>query len=333
MGSFFGSGWSSPSSSFVLVWLLCWNLSTMGDPAGIWNPGGTAFSITAACSCHSMTINGLVVWFPDLGNEPRPQLWERGIITTRPSGLANLREKSAAVKTGYTSCKSFTWYLWHFSVIIVSSTFPNVTQLGKGKARGYGYSKSSLKAASGSDAPHSQHFLIGVILLIQLHVSPFSDWSPQLTKTLSPRPVMFSSDSTGAGLPSSLPVVLVSSPQVTLMLTSRWQLLSGQSPHPHRAEAVTIVEVFFYHVVSPINFPVSHFLNHCTDVGQEKIYPHSEQVFKHSNRDHDFFLWIIYIFLWFVVFISYLIILSITFWIFAQIPPGHELNDNINSNS
>ena len=37
----------------------------MGDPAGIWNSGGIAFSLTATRSCHSMTADRPVVWFPD----------------------------------------------------------------------------------------------------------------------------------------------------------------------------------------------------------------------------------------------------------------------------
>ena len=36
-----------------------------GDPAGIWNPGGIAFSITATRSLHSMTTGRWVVWLPD----------------------------------------------------------------------------------------------------------------------------------------------------------------------------------------------------------------------------------------------------------------------------
>ena len=46
------------------------NLSTMGDPASIWNPGGVAFSITATRSCHSMTIDKWVMWFPDWETNP-----------------------------------------------------------------------------------------------------------------------------------------------------------------------------------------------------------------------------------------------------------------------
>ena len=81
MASFFRSG------SFFLVWKLHWNLSTMGDPAGIWNTSGRAFSSQASCSCHSITTDRWVVWFPPLGNEPRTWHLELQILTTRPSGL------------------------------------------------------------------------------------------------------------------------------------------------------------------------------------------------------------------------------------------------------
>ena len=53
-----------------LVWKLCWNLSTKGDPAGIWNTGDVAFSITATCSRHSVTANRCVVWFADWEMNP-----------------------------------------------------------------------------------------------------------------------------------------------------------------------------------------------------------------------------------------------------------------------
>ena len=62
---FSGSGWLGPSSQSVLVWKLSWSLSTMGDPASIWNTSGITFSITATHSCHSMTTDRGVVWFPD----------------------------------------------------------------------------------------------------------------------------------------------------------------------------------------------------------------------------------------------------------------------------
>lgn len=62
--NFFRSGLPGPSSYSVVVWRLCWNLSTMGDPAGLWNTCGIAVSITATGSCHSMTNDKWVVWFP-----------------------------------------------------------------------------------------------------------------------------------------------------------------------------------------------------------------------------------------------------------------------------
>ena len=77
--SFFGSRWPGPSQS-VLVWELCWNLSTMGDPAGIWNVSDTVFSITATPSCHSMTTERPVVWFSDLEMNPGPQWWGRWLL-------------------------------------------------------------------------------------------------------------------------------------------------------------------------------------------------------------------------------------------------------------
>ena len=64
-GQFFWK-WVARSLFLVcLVWKLRWDLSTMGDPGGIWNTGGTAFSITATCSCHSRTTDRRVVWFSD----------------------------------------------------------------------------------------------------------------------------------------------------------------------------------------------------------------------------------------------------------------------------
>ena len=65
VANFFRSRWPGPSSESVLVWKHHWNLSTMGDPAGIWNTGGIAFNITATGSRHSMTADRWVVWFPD----------------------------------------------------------------------------------------------------------------------------------------------------------------------------------------------------------------------------------------------------------------------------
>ena len=65
MANFSRSGWPSPSSWSVSVWKLRWNLSTRGDPAGIRNTSGVAFSITATHSYHRMTTDRWVVWFPD----------------------------------------------------------------------------------------------------------------------------------------------------------------------------------------------------------------------------------------------------------------------------
>ena len=48
----------------VCLSLLHWNLSTMGGFAGIWNTSGITFGITATCSCHSMTTDRWVMWFP-----------------------------------------------------------------------------------------------------------------------------------------------------------------------------------------------------------------------------------------------------------------------------
>ena len=50
--------------SFFLVFLsleTSWNLSTMGDSAGIWNTGGIAFIITARRSHYNTTTNWQVV--------------------------------------------------------------------------------------------------------------------------------------------------------------------------------------------------------------------------------------------------------------------------------
>ena len=53
------------------LFLVCLSLEVLlkpvhhGDPAGIWNTSGIAFSITATRSRHSMTTNRRVVWFPD----------------------------------------------------------------------------------------------------------------------------------------------------------------------------------------------------------------------------------------------------------------------------
>ena len=91
---FIGFSWSVFSEVggqvlLCLVLKLCWNLSTMGDPAGIWNTGGKAFSITATRSRHSMTtvrqMGDVVPW---LGNKPRPRQWEHLIVNTRSPGLA-----------------------------------------------------------------------------------------------------------------------------------------------------------------------------------------------------------------------------------------------------
>ena len=68
MASFFRSGQVLLPS--LLVWKLHWNLSTMGDPAGIWNTSGIAFSITATHNGYSMTTDRQVVWFPDLETNP-----------------------------------------------------------------------------------------------------------------------------------------------------------------------------------------------------------------------------------------------------------------------
>ena len=88
MANFFKSGWSGPSSYSVLVWKLHWKLSTMGDPAGVWNTGGIAFSITA-------TQTATAVWQPTDGwcgsltrKQPRLWPWEHQILSTRPPQLA-----------------------------------------------------------------------------------------------------------------------------------------------------------------------------------------------------------------------------------------------------
>ena len=61
-----------------------WNLSTMGDPASIWNTSGIAFSVTATGSRHRMVTDrrqcGSLIGFL--------QQWEHQILTTTPPGLA-----------------------------------------------------------------------------------------------------------------------------------------------------------------------------------------------------------------------------------------------------
>ena len=47
-----------------------WNLSIMGDPAGIWNTSGISFSITATGSHNSITTDRWLVWFPDWERTP-----------------------------------------------------------------------------------------------------------------------------------------------------------------------------------------------------------------------------------------------------------------------
>ena len=74
-------GSQGPFSCSVLVWKLHWNLSTMSDSTSIWNTSGTAFSITAIHSYHSMTTDRQVVWSQSR-NKPRLQDWEQGISTT-----------------------------------------------------------------------------------------------------------------------------------------------------------------------------------------------------------------------------------------------------------
>ena len=70
MASFFGSGQPGPSSYSVLIWKLPWNLSTVGNPAGIWNTSGKAFSITATHSHESIRTSRWVVWLSDQETNP-----------------------------------------------------------------------------------------------------------------------------------------------------------------------------------------------------------------------------------------------------------------------
>ena len=68
-----------------LVWKLCSNLSTMGDPVGIWNTGGTAFSITAtAATTVRQPTDG---WCGSLtGKLTGLRQWDCQLLTTRPPG-------------------------------------------------------------------------------------------------------------------------------------------------------------------------------------------------------------------------------------------------------
>ena len=77
---FIGFSWSilsevSGRSFFLvyLVWKLPGNLCIVGDPAGIQNTGGIAFSITPTLSHHNVTTNRQVMWFPDQEMSPRPR--------------------------------------------------------------------------------------------------------------------------------------------------------------------------------------------------------------------------------------------------------------------
>ena len=89
-GQFFQS-WGARSSFLIcLAWKLCWNLSTMGDPAGIWNTGGAAFSITATRSHQGMTSDRQVVWFPNLETNPSLQQGEYLILTTKAGKLIHI---------------------------------------------------------------------------------------------------------------------------------------------------------------------------------------------------------------------------------------------------
>ena len=63
------------ASSFFLILKLRWNLSTMDDPAGIWNTSGIAFSITEHDNwqyyCHhGVTTDRRVEWFSDQEMNP-----------------------------------------------------------------------------------------------------------------------------------------------------------------------------------------------------------------------------------------------------------------------
>ena len=74
--------------SCFLVQELHWNLSMMGDPAGLWNTGGIAFSIeehAATATVLQPTDGGLVLW---LGDEPGLWRWQCQILTTWPPGMA-----------------------------------------------------------------------------------------------------------------------------------------------------------------------------------------------------------------------------------------------------
>ena len=71
--------WKWVARSFFLV---CFSLGASlklvhhGDPAGICHTGITAFSITAACSHHSITTDRWVVWFPE-----EKQTWATAVTT------------------------------------------------------------------------------------------------------------------------------------------------------------------------------------------------------------------------------------------------------------
>ena len=57
------------TKSFLVCLSLGSSTETMGDPAGIWNPSGTAFSNTQRPQCDNQQTSGVVPW---QGHEPRP---------------------------------------------------------------------------------------------------------------------------------------------------------------------------------------------------------------------------------------------------------------------
>ena len=81
--------WKWVARSFFLVclvWNLCWNLSTMGDPAGIWIYQWHSFqhhSNTQLPLYDNQQTGGVVPW---PANELRLWGWDHQILTTRPPG-------------------------------------------------------------------------------------------------------------------------------------------------------------------------------------------------------------------------------------------------------